>query len=259
MSSPHAPPRGLVRSTRDMALKSLIRMLGPKRLLHFIRKVDPALVGSYVISDYPKHLKDEAFLASIDRSEPFTLVDVLCRHELWSLVRQSGKLQPGAYLEVGVWRGGTGLLIADALRHFQLVGEIYLADTFTGVVKAGENDTLYFGGEHADASEHAVRQMLNSNGHSDVKILRGIFPDDSADRLAGPIRFIHIDVDVYQGAKDIVEWAYQRLVPGGIIVFDDYGFTTTDGVTKLCEEYETDDRFFFLHNWNGHCVLTKRQ
>jgi len=249
---------GPVRSTRDVALKILIRSLGPRRLLHFIRNVAPDLVGSYVSSDYPKHLRDTAFMEMSRRTEAYTLVDVLRRHELWSLVGQSRKLAPGSYLEVGVWRGGTGLLIAEAMNHFGCEGDVYLADTFTGVVAAGEHDSLYVGGEHADTSEEGVRELLDANGHQRVKLLKGMFPDDTADQVTGAIRMLHVDVDVYQSAKGVVEWGFDRVVPGGIIVFDDYGFSSCSGVTKLCEEYEADDRFFFLHNWNGHCVLIKR-
>ena len=249
---------GLVRSLRDAVLKILVSALGPRRLLHFIQKVEPSLVGSYVSSDYPKHLHDAAFTASRTRTDAYTLVDVLRRHELWSLVQQSGKLAPGNYVEVGVWRGGTGLLIADALEHFGILGDVYLADTFTGVVAAGEHDSLYVGGEHADTSEGLVRNLLTSNGHSNVKILKGMFPNDTADRVEGTIRLLHIDVDVYQSAKGVVDWGFERLVPGGIVVFDDYGFASCSGITKLCEEYEADHRFFFFHNWNGHCVLIKR-
>lgn len=258
MSDISASP-GLMRSMRDAALKALVSALGPRRLLHFIQKVAPSLVGSYVSSDYPKHLHDTAFMATKAKTDAYTLVDELRRHELWSLVRQSGKLAPGNYVEVGVWRGGTGLLIADALGHFGISGDVYLADTFTGVVAAGEHDSLYVGGEHADTSEELVRNLLARNGHANVKILKGMFPDDTADLVEGPIRLLHVDVDVYKSAAGVVEWGYDRMVPGGIIVFDDYGFASCSGITKLCEEYETDNRFFFLHNWNGHCVLIKRR
>ncbi len=67
-----------------------------------------------------------------------------------------------------------------------------------------------------------------------------------------------VHVDVYQGAKDIVAWSVERLVKGGFIVFDDYGTSTTIGVTRLCEELENDPRFLFIHNINGHGLLIKR-
>ncbi|MES2045193.1 MAG: TylF/MycF/NovP-related O-methyltransferase [Pseudomonadota bacterium] len=247
-----------LRNLRDAAVKTAIRMAGPRRVLYSVQRAAPELVGSYVTCDYPKHLHDPAFMAVASKSNAFTLVDVLRRHELWSLVRQSGKLAPGNYLEVGVWRGGTGLVIAEAVRHFGVGGDVYLADTFSGVVAAGEHDTMYVGGEHADTSEALVGQLLADSGHDQVRILKGMFPDDTGNQFEGAIRLLHIDVDVYESAKGVMDWAFDRIVTGGIIVFDDYGYSTCSGITKLCEEYEVDDRFFFMHNWNGHCVLIKR-
>ncbi len=216
-------------------------------------------VSQYVTSDYKKHLYDKDFMTVWQTAKENTLVDVLRLHELWSLVGQTAKLDPGAYVEVGVWRGGSGLVIAEARKRFDVTGTVYLADTFTGVVKADPAvDAKYRGGEHADTSQEYVANLLKGIGVSDFELLRGIFPEDTADRVSGQIRLLHVDVDVYQGAKDVVEWAFPRLVTCGIVVFDDYGFRSTVGVTKLCEEYERDPRFIFIHNWNGHAVLIKR-
>ena len=37
-------------------------------------------------------------------------------------------------------------------------------------------------------------------------------------------RFCDIDVDVFQSAKDILDWIWPRMVIGGVVVYDDYGF-----------------------------------
>lgn len=61
-------------------------------------------------------------------------------------------------------------------------------------------DPAYARAEHADATEETVHRLI---------------------------------VDVYQSAKDIVEWAMPRLTRGGVVVFDDYGFRNCEGVTTL--------------------------
>jgi O-methyltransferase len=48
-------------------------------------------------------------------------------------------------------------------------------------------------------------------------------------------RLCHIDVDVYQSAKDVTEWIWERLVSGGIIVYDDYGGDTTPGIARYVD------------------------
>ena len=57
-----------------------------------------------------------------------------------------------------------------------------------------------------------------------------IFPEDISHLFDAPLRLVHIDVDVCQGAKDIVEWCAGRLVRGGVIAFDDYGSSFREGV-----------------------------
>jgi O-methyltransferase len=64
-------------------------------------------------------------------------------------------------------------------------------------------------------------------------------------------------VDVYDSAKDIVEWIFPKLTIGGIIVFDDYGFHFCTGVTRLVEEYRNHPDKIIIHNLNGHALLIK--
>jgi O-methyltransferase len=69
--------------------------------------------------------------------------------------------------------------------------------------------------------------------------------------------FCHIDVDVYQSAKDIVDWIWDKLVVGGIIVFDDYGFPTCTGVTKYVNEQDGKPDRLIIYNINGHAIMIK--
>ena len=49
------------------------------------------------------------------------------------------------------------------------------------------------------------------------------------------ISFLHIDVDVYEPTKVILEACWDRIVPGGLLVLDDYG--TVEGETKAVDEF----------------------
>jgi O-methyltransferase len=207
----------------------------------------------YVGATYSPWLSDREFLSAYEIIKDFTLVDRERCYEIWDLAKQSIKVD-GAILEVGVWRGGTGCLLAMSAP----TKSIYLADTFEGVVKAGKNDTYYMGGEHADTSVQVVSRLLASAGVDNVRLLKGIFPDETAAELEGPISLLHVDVDVYQSAKDIVEWALPRLPVGAKIVFDDYGFYESGGVTRLVNELRGSwDSFEFVYNLNGHAILIR--
>jgi O-methyltransferase len=71
-------------------------------------------------------------------------------------------------------------------------------------------------------------------------------------------RLCHCDVDVYQSAKDVFDWVWPRLAPGGVIVFDDYGFPACPGVTKFVDEQRLLDDRLVVHNLNGHGIVVKR-
>jgi O-methyltransferase len=125
------------------------------------------------------------------------------------------------------------------------------------VVKAGGCDTYYKGGEHADTSVEIVKGLVSSLALPNVRILHGVFPEDTGNQVPGKIALLHCDVDVYASTRDIVEWALPRLSPGAMLVFDDYGFYGCEGVTRYCNEFRKRDGFRFIHNLNGHAIFIK--
>ena len=187
-----------------------------------------------------------------------TFVDVWRCHELWSIVGELREVQ-GSILEVGVWRGGTGALMAARAAGLGLEDTVYLCDTWRGVVKSGAVDTYYRDGKHDDTSREIVERLIATMKLDNVELLEGIFPEDTGGRIADQtFRLCHCDVDVYRSAKDVLDWVWPRLSPGGVVVFDDYGFPACPGVTKLVEEQRMRDDRLVLHNLNGHGLVIKR-
>jgi O-methyltransferase len=210
------------------------------------------------VSTYAPWNSDLEFQTVYKRVQGNTLVDLYRCYELWTLVGQTQKLG-GAILEVGVWRGGTGALMAKRDQLTAGKNSVYLCDTFEGVVKAGSPDGHYKGGEHADTSEPVVEDLLRALALPNVRILKGIFPDQTARMIDLDTRFrlCHIDVDVYQSAKDVMSWIWDRMVPGGMIVYDDYGFHGCPGITRYVNEQASESDRLILHNLNGHAIVIK--
>src|SRR3989344_7995463 len=109
---------------------------------------------------YAPWFSDHVFNKTYKLIENYTYVDKYRCYELWQLVDQSSKLK-GVIIEVGVWRGGSGALIAKRAKLSGIKDTIYLCDTFKGVVKAGKNDSLYKGGEHSNTSVEVVMEIIN--------------------------------------------------------------------------------------------------
>jgi O-methyltransferase len=235
--------RKLVESSGYMVVRTQVSAAGHQR--------------AFPYATYAPWLADKDFLECYESVRSHTLVDRYRCWEIWEALKESGKLEEGDCIEIGVWRGGTGCLMAKRVQKLNLTSEVFLCDTFSGVVKAGELDAGYVGGEHADTAESTVRDLARRIGVT-VQVLRGVFPEETGAQLENRVfRFCHVDVDVYKSARDTTEWIWPRLLSRGIVVYDDYGFQGCDGVRRFVDEWRVATDCVFLHNLNGHAVLVK--
>ena len=212
-------------------------------------------------ANYAPWFEDAGFQKIYSHAKKNTLVDIYRCYELWELTETIHRRNPNAsFIEIGVWRGGTASIIARKLSLLNAQTNLFLADTFTGVAKATDMDKFYKGGEHADTSLEVVESLLKDQ-YEHIKILTGIFPDETGHLISGNEKFgyCHIDVDVYKSAKDIVDWIWDKMIVGGIIIFDDYGFHTCDGITTYVNEQKQLTDRAIIHNLNGHAIMMKLQ
>ncbi len=231
-------------------------ILNLMRSTHFTRLTNDFIHQQIIpFASYAPWENDEGFKEIFTAINGHTLIDQYRCYELWELARQVAPLS-GDVIEVGVWKGGTGTVIAKA-SEINSESKVYLCDTFEGVVKAGENDTIYKGGEHRDTSEEIVTGLLDKVNLKNTTILKGIFPEDFAEKMADKsYKFCHIDVDTYASAKDIFDFVWPRMVTGGVVVFDDFGFWGCEGVTRLVNNLHLPDGFK-VYNLNGHGLIIK--
>lgn len=131
----------------------------------------------------------------------------------------------GPIVEVGVYKGGSAWYLSKVAREQRR--ELHLFDTFTGIPCALPEDNHKVG-DFGDTSVDAVMDAI-PDAHFHV----GVFPETLPDDLQG-IAFVHADCDQYESAVAVIEYLVPRMVPGGIIVWDDY--LCTWGVTKAVDE-----------------------
>jgi O-methyltransferase len=185
---------------------------------------------------------DPEFLTTFESIQTVSHLDGNRLFQLWHLMSRAP--EGGAVIEVGVWRGGSGALIARQAQRTHSAATVYLCDTFEGMPNVDPKlDPFFRGGEGADTGVTMVNGLLVSLGLTNVKIVSGIFPGSFTDQVDA-VSFAHVDVDVYRSCRETFEWIWPRLVPGGIVVFDDYGYHGTPGMTlcinEIVEERESD-------------------
>ena len=206
---------------------------------------------------YSPWLADKKFREIWPSLRNNTRVDEYKAYSLWQMVEQVKHLE-GDLLEVGVWRGGSGCLLAYKCQQEKVDAKVYLCDTYEGVVKAGDKDYFWTGGEVSDTSVERVEKLLRQFSLENFQVLKGMFPEDTGHHLTSKkFRMCHIDVDVYQSAKDTLNWVWGKLEVGGVIVFDDYGHIQCDGITELVQEESKKADRFVIHNLAGHAIIIK--
>ncbi len=175
-------------------------------------------------------------------------------YTLFTLARQCLHLS-GDFIEAGVWKGGTAALFAKLIReHSPHPRLLHLFDTFSGMPETHACDTYYKGGEFADTSLDVVRAKVSAEF---AHFHAGLIPETFAGCEDLRFAFAHIDLDVYQSIRDSCEFVYPRLCVGGVMVLDDYAWSTCPGARRAVDEFFASRVTRPLVLSNGQAVVFK--
>lgn len=167
-------------------------------------------------------------------AEKKTLISPDRGYVLYTLLRQWLSV-PGDVWECGVYKGGTAAMLAAMIAEFAPKKRLLLFDTFEGMPTTDPSKDLHQAGDFADTSLEAVIDYV---GHKGICIARkGFIPDTFAGLEDSAICFAHIDVDIYRSIVDSLEFIWPRLSPGGVVVFDDYGFPSCPGARSAVDDF----------------------
>jgi O-methyltransferase len=179
---------------------------------------------------------------------------IATKYQPWSMIPKSTFIDnlrlarqieniPGAVVECGTWRGGMIAGIADVLGNSR---RYFLFDSFEGLPPASEidgksalawqantSDPAYF--DNCRASEDDAKEAMSKSPATDYRIVRGWFDAtlpgmDSREKIA----LLRMDADWYDSTKCILDNLADRVVPGGIIIVDDY--YAWEGCTRALNE-----------------------
>jgi hypothetical protein len=156
----------------------------------------------------------------------------------------------GAIVECGVWKGGSMMAVALTLNRLSHERDIYLYDTYGGMSRPSELDRDWTGKRVLDdwpyeseisgvgaVSVDEVRANLNSTGYPEHRLhfVPGLVETTIPDRAPSEIAILRLDTDWYESTKHELEHLFPRLVPGGILMIDDYG--EFQGCKAAVDEY----------------------
>jgi O-methyltransferase len=160
----------------------------------------------------------------------------------------------GDLVECGVFKGDMSWVIASILRDKITDRTFYLYDSFEGF-----SPELSSAADFPDdpgflkmankiyrdpAIYEAVVQKFADMPH--VKIIRGFVPDTFKIAIPERIAFLHIDLNSPAAEIAVLEHLFDRVVSGGYIVFDDYGWK------QFKKQRDAENRFMVDR---GHLIL----
>lgn len=194
------------------------------------------------------------FVSMYEAVRDHTLVDKVRMFMLYQTFLHTASLE-GEVVEVGVYRGGTAKLFSLINKEYKLHKKINLFDTFGGMPTTSTEFDLHEEGDFSSTSLEMVSEYLKD--FQGVKLTKGFFPETGAHLKDTVFSFAHVDVDIYQSVHDCCEFLYPRMVHGGIIMFDDYGFVSCPGAKKAVDEFFASKKEKPIYLQSGQCMVVK--
>ncbi len=183
-----------------------------------------------------------------------TLVSADRCHILWKTLIQAKHL-PGDFMECGVFRGGTALLAAKVLGHGAQGRMLHLFDSFEGMPATTAGVDQFQQSDFDQTSIESVSGLFSD--YPFVQIHVGFIPQTFADLKISQVAWAHIDVDIYQSVRDSIAYIYPRMVPSGVMIFDDYGFPSCAGARRAVDEAFAELPETPIYLPTGQCLVIK--
>lgn len=191
----------------------------------------------YMLRSNHKDSKDIAFKELFNQREfqDNSLLDYSRAYFIYQWLQNLENIS-GSIAECGSYQGGTAYLIAKSINHNT---NIHIFDTFEGMPNLISEHDSHKAGDLADTSFEKVKELLTP--FSNLQIHQGLFSDCfKGINKDEEFKLVHCDADIYESVMDTHEFFYPKLVKGGVIIYDDYGWATTKGAQKAVLDFYKD-------------------
>lgn len=198
---------------------------------------------------------DPEFLPIYEACRRFTMTSaqrMFAVYKAIAYIEQAGV--PGDVVECGVWRGGSMMVAMHALMKLHgPTRRFHLFDTYEGLPEPDANDVDIWGNQAkgwwqqkrvsdqasgwARSGIEEVRANLRSTGYPEerIRLIKGMVEETIPAEAPQQIALMRLDTDWYSSTKHEMDHLYDRLVPNGVLIIDDYGHF--QGARKAVDEY----------------------
>jgi hypothetical protein len=171
----------------------------------------------------------------------------------------------GSFVECGVFKGDMAWVVAQVIGYEKLP-RFYLYDSFEGFSKdySSEEDYPQNPGfldfankvyQDPDLHRHVTSRF---DGQSQVIITKGFLPAALDIVCPDTIGFLHIDLNSPRAEVAVLDRLFDKVLPGGVIVFDDYGWKLFAKQKIAEDKFMADRGYQILELPTGQGLVIKR-
>lgn len=247
-------------------MRGLVSLDGPRRYQarhRLLGAVAKRVFRTRVYDAYNVWFEEPEYRA-IWAGSPWQVDDLDARpFSLFNLIKLVRDL-PGDTAECGCYLGRASHVMLEATKAQARAHHVF--DSFEGLSDPSPEDALG-SGQRGDvyewkphdltAREADVRRNLERFAGR-VHFYKGWIPERFGDVADRTFSFVHVDVDLYRPTLDSFAFFYPRLVPGGILLCDDYGFSSCPGANRAVKEYAASVDAPVVHLPTGQAMVMKR-
>lgn len=248
-------------SLRRVAKGFFSLVFGPKylrrRAVHELARVVANLLGGhYVGDDYKLWLSEEGFVSKFKELSPHNYFSMERKFVLKEFAKSVYDLS-GCIAECGSYVGVAAWFISNELPET----DFFLFDSFEGLSAPCEKDRVRPGVQQWKIGDlQATQDSLQKNlsGFGKYHVMKGWIPERFHELEDRQFKLVHIDVDLYEPTLHSLEFFYERMVPGGVIIMDDYGFENCPGAYRAANEFMQNKPERIVHLTTGQGVIICR-
>lgn len=177
-------------------------------------------------------------------------------HTLCWAAKQTEHL-PGDFVECGVYLGFSMSVISEYLDFGNQKRNLFLYDTFEGI-PAEHNTENRSNAVYEKNPDIYNKVVAKFSKYDNISVIKGIVPDSFDIACPDQIAFLHIDMNSSSSEIAALDALFHRVVIGGIIIFDDFGWLGYDKQTAAELEWLAKANHHILELPTGQGLVIKK-
>lgn len=173
---------------------------------------------------------------------------------------------PGDFVECGVFEGDMSWVVTEMVDLDGAQKTFCLFDTFEGFARQYSSAAdfpdapEFFDRAHAIYSRAGlydeVRRRFSKKPY--VKIIKGVVPDSLHASAPSTIAYLHVDMNSPAPEIRALDVLFDRVVPGGVIILDDYGWILHKTQKEAADRFMSARGYDILELPTGQGLAIKR-